>query len=60
MRLTRKNFEFLIKNFIPKKYLFKKRILREIKKKKEPEIELIIDLINTTYLIIIFYNKTCI
>ncbi len=34
MRLTRKNFEFLIKNFIPKKYLFKKRILREIKKKK--------------------------
>ena len=45
MRLTRKNFEFLIKNFIPKKYLFKKRILREIKKKKEPEIELIIDLI---------------
>ena len=45
MRLISKNFEFIIKNLLPKKYLFKKRILREIKKKKEPEIVLIKELI---------------
>tara|TARA_B100000700_G_scaffold55958_2_gene60303 strand:- start:266 stop:1018 length:753 start_codon:yes stop_codon:yes gene_type:complete len=45
MRLIVKNIEFIIKKLLPKKYLFKKRILREIKKKKEPEISLIKDLI---------------
>tara|TARA_B100000965_G_scaffold288905_1_gene246756 strand:+ start:109 stop:228 length:120 start_codon:yes stop_codon:yes gene_type:complete len=34
MRLIVKNIEFIIKKLLPKKYLFKKRILREIKKKK--------------------------
>ena len=45
MRLIVNNIEFIIKKLLPKKYLFKKRILREIKKKKEPEISLIKDLI---------------
>ena len=45
MRLIVKNIEFIIKKLLPKKYLFKKKILREIKKKKEPEISLIKDLI---------------
>jgi len=49
-KIMLKRLEFGISQFVPKKYLFKKRLKRSIKNEYEPELNLIKNLIkNNTH-----------